>query len=104
MHIYKEYNDNAETRFKAIQSLIEQGDKPAIDSVEAGISLKNRHLSLENSQLKLLKAKLELSNFLWLENNIPLELAEELIPEAQLEFTIQETLKTNDFTEPRFLD
>jgi hypothetical protein len=36
-------------RFKAIQSLIKQGDKRAIDSVEAGISLKSRQLSLENS-------------------------------------------------------
>jgi hypothetical protein len=48
---------------------------------------KNRALSLEDSKLKLTKAKLELSNYLWLENNIPLELAlEDLIPESQLEF------------------
>jgi hypothetical protein len=31
--------------------------------------------------LKLAKAKLELANFLWLENNIPLELSDDLIPE-----------------------
>jgi hypothetical protein len=42
-------------RFKAIQSLIQQGIR-AIDSVEAGISLKSRQLSLENSRLKLLKS------------------------------------------------
>jgi hypothetical protein len=46
--------------------LITQGDKPAIDSVEAGIIVKNRTLSLEDSMLKLAKAKLELANFLWL--------------------------------------
>jgi hypothetical protein len=34
-------------RFKGIQSLITQGDKPAIDSVEAFV--KNRKLSLEDS-------------------------------------------------------
>lgn len=100
--LYKEYNDNAQIRFKGIKSLIVQGDKPAIDSVEAGIIVKNRRLSLEDSQLKLTKAKLELSNFLWLENNIPLELAEELIPEAQLEFTIQESLRTNDLVNQDF--
>jgi hypothetical protein len=61
--MYSQYNTNAETRFKAIQSLIKQG-KRAIDSVEAGISLKSRQLSLENSRLKLLKSKLELSNFM----------------------------------------
>ncbi|MFV7236056.1 TolC family protein [Flavobacterium sp. ZB4R12] len=94
--LYETYVSNAQTRFKGIKSLIQQGDKPVIDSIEAGIIVKNRLLSLEDSNLKLAKSKLELSNFLWLENNIPLELSEQLIPEEKLEFTIQETLKTND--------
>ncbi|MDI5893607.1 TolC family protein [Flavobacterium algoritolerans] len=102
VQLYEEYNNNAQIRFKGIQSLIKQGDKPAIDSVEAGIIVKNRKLSLEDSYLKLAKAKLELSNFLWLENNIPLEISNELIPETQLEFTIQESLKTNDLLNTDF--
>ena len=102
VQLYEEYNGNAQIRFKGIQSLIEQGDKPAIDSVEAGIIVKNRILNLEDSKLKLAKAKLELANFLWLENNIPLELSDELIPEIQLEFTIQESLKTNDLLNSDF--
>jgi outer membrane protein TolC len=100
--LYDEYNKNAQTRFKGIKTLIVQGDKPAIDSIEAGIIVKNRILNLEDSKLKLAKAKLELANFLWLENNIPLELSEELIPETQLEFTIQESLKTNDLLNTDF--
>jgi outer membrane protein TolC len=94
--LYENYAVNAKTRFKGIKSLIEQGDKPAIDSIEAGIIVKNRLLSLEDANLKLSKSKLELSNFLWLENNIPLELSEALLPEENLNATIQETLKTND--------
>ncbi len=100
--LYEEYKTNAQIRFKGIQSLIQQGDKPAIDSIEAGIIVKNRQLNLEDAKLKLAKAKLELSNFLWLENNIPLEIADELIPEKQLEFTIQEILKTNDLLNSDF--
>ena len=100
--LYEDYNKNAQTRFKGIRTLIIQGDKPAIDSIEAGIIVKNRLLNLEDSKLKLAKAKLEIANFLWLENNIPLELAEELIPETQLEFTIQESLKTNDLLNTDF--
>ncbi|MFV8464599.1 TolC family protein [Flavobacterium sp. LB1P62] len=96
VQLYQEYSSNAQIRFKGIQSLIKQGDKPAIDSIEAGIIVKNRLLNLEDSNLKLAKAKLDLSNFLWLENNIPLEISDALIPETQLEFTIQESLKTND--------
>jgi len=102
VQLYEEYNKNAQIRLKGIQSLIKQGDKPAIDSVEAGIIVKNRILNLEDSRLKLAKAKLELANFLWLENNIPLELSDELIPEIQLEFTIQESLKTNDLLNTDF--
>ncbi len=96
MKLYENYTTNAKIRFNGIKKLIEQGDKPAIDSTEAGIIVKNRLLSLEDSKLKLMKSKLELSNFLWLENNIPLELSENLIPEEKLGNTIQETLKTND--------
>lgn len=100
--LYEEYNRNAQIRFKGIKTLITQGDKPAIDSIEAGIIVKNRLLNLEDSNLKLAKAKLDLANFLWLENNIPFELSEELIPEKQLEFTIQESLKTNDLLNTDF--
>jgi outer membrane protein TolC len=100
--MYSQYNTNAETRYKAVQSLIKEGDKRAIDSVEAGISFRSRQLSLENSRLKLLKAKLELSNFLWLDNLIPMELSENLFPELKIEITIQETLKTNDLLADTF--
>jgi outer membrane protein TolC len=90
--LYDNYSTNAQKRYEGIESLIKQGDKPAIDSVEAGIVVKNRLLALEDSKLKLTKAKLELSNFLWIENNIPIELADVLIPEKKLGKTIQETL------------
>jgi outer membrane protein TolC len=102
VRLYEAYNKNAQIRFKATKTLVIQGDKPAIDSIEAGINVKNRRLNLEDSKLKLAKAKLELANFLWLENNIPLELSDELIPETQLEFTIQESLKTNDLLNADF--
>ena len=94
--LYKTYLQNAQLRFKGIKSLIANGDKPAIDSVEAKIIVRNRLLSLEDSQLKLTKAKLELANFLWLENSIPFELQDNLVPETNLQNTIQEVLKTND--------
>ena len=102
VQLYKVYQKNAQIRFKGIETLIQQGDKPAIDSVEAGIIVKNRTLSLEDSQLKLAKAKLELSNYLWLDNSIPLELSDALIPENKLATTIQETLRTNDLQNQDF--
>lgn len=102
VQLYKQYNTNAQVRFKGIKELIKQGDKPAIDSVEVGIIVKNRLLSLEDSKLKLNKAKLELSNFIWLENNIPVELADTLYPEEKLDTTLRETLRTNDLLNTDF--
>ena len=100
--LYELYSINAKKRYDGIESLIKQGDKPAIDSIEAGIIVRNRLLALEDSKLKLTKAKLELSNFLWLENNIPLELADAIIPEKKLRLTIQETLNSADLVNPDF--
>jgi len=96
VQLYRTYLKNAQIRYEGVTILIKNGDKPAIDSVEAGIIVRNRKLNLEDSQLKLAKAKLELSNFLWLENNVPLELQDDIIPEEKLELTIKETLRIND--------
>ena len=94
--LYENYLANATTRYKGVEKLISEGDKPAIDSIEAGIVVKTRLLNLEDAKLKLIKAKLELSNFLWLENNIPLELKDDLIPEITLSKTIKEVLQINE--------
>ena len=94
--LYQNYVTNATVRYKGITKSIEEGDKPAIDSVEAGIIVRNRKLSLEESKLKLAKAQLELANFLWLDNNVPFELQDDIIPEENLATTIKETLRTND--------
>lgn len=94
--LYSNYLKNAQLRYTGILSLIKNGDKPAIDSIEAGIVVKTRQWNLEDSKLKLVKSKLDLSNYLWLDNNIPLELQDDLLPENKLEQTISETLKIND--------
>jgi outer membrane protein TolC len=87
---------NATLRYKGVLSLIKNGDKPAIDSVEAGIVVKTRKWNLEDSKLKLAKSKLDLSNYLWLDNNVPLELQDDIVPENKLEETISATLKINE--------
>lgn len=94
--LYENYLENAKIRYNGVSQLITQGDKPAIDSIEAGIIVTTRQLNLEDAKLKLTKAKLDLSNYLWLENNIPLELKDELQPEKILGSTIKETLQINE--------
>jgi outer membrane protein TolC len=93
--LYETFLKNSEVRFNGIRGLIAAGDRPAIDSIEAGILVKSRKLSLEQSRLKLLKSKLDLSNYLWFENNLPLELQEGISPETELDKKVENTLKTN---------
>lgn len=95
--MYSDYLGYAEIRYRGVLGLIEQGDKPAIDSVESGITVKSRTLNLEDANLKLAKARLELSNYLWIEG-VPVEPAEGLKPEIALSEKIDETLKTNYIT------
>ncbi|WP_281633470.1 TolC family protein [Flavobacterium luteolum] len=92
--LYKNYLGFASTRFEGVKKLIAAGDAPAIDSVEAKITVRNRELNVENGNLKLAKAKLKLANFLWIEN-VPVELGELVKPEQNLIQTIEETLKTD---------
>lgn len=94
--LYDTYLKNAEIRLTGIKTLIEQGDKAAIDSVEANIIVKNRRLNKEDALLKLTKARLELSNFLWTNNAVPIELEETMYPEINLFKNIQEYLNTNE--------
>lgn len=95
--MYTDYLGYAEVRYKGVLGLIEQGDKPAIDSIESGITVKSRRLNLEDANLKLIKARLELSNYLWIEG-VPVEPAEGLKPDITLSESIDETLKTNYIT------
>ncbi len=96
MTLYENYLKNAQIRFSGIEILIANGDKPAIDSVEAEIIVKNRQLSVEDAKLKLNKAKLELSNYLWLDNNIPFELQDNIVPENTIYKSIKDIFKTQN--------
>ncbi|WP_433832709.1 TolC family protein [Flavobacterium anhuiense] len=92
--LYKNYLGFASTRFEGVKKLIKEGDAPAIDSVEAKITVRNRELNVENGNLKLAKAKLKLANYLWIEN-VPVELGDMVKPEQNLIQTIEETLRTD---------
>lgn len=93
--VYEDFLDNAAIRFNGIKKSYEVGDKPAIDTLEARITLNNRRLNLEKSRIKFIKASLELSNFLWLNDNTPVELEDGVIPNTDTFLTVDETLNTS---------
>ncbi|MCF8283524.1 MAG: TolC family protein [Sphingobacteriales bacterium] len=69
-------------RFEAVKRTSVLGDRPAIDTVEAIIQLQDRILTLQQSQIDFRTKSLLLSNFLWLENDIPIELTNNTIPDV----------------------
>ena len=93
--VYEDFLTNAEMRFNGIKKSFEVGDKPAIDTLEARIALNNRKLNLEKSRIKFVKSSLELSNYLWLNGNTPIEIQDLVIPDANTFDTIDVTLNTS---------
>jgi outer membrane protein TolC len=81
--VYQDFLVNAEIRFNGTKKAFLEGDKAAIDTIEAGITLNERMLNLEKSRIKLVKSSLELSTFLWLNDNTPIELQEHIIPDEK---------------------
>jgi hypothetical protein len=57
-----------------------QGDRPFIDTVEAGIQVQNRKLNLQQAQLEYQNARALLSVYLWFDGAVPLELEETTTP------------------------
>ena len=96
--VYNNFLTNAQLRFEGIKKSVEAGEKAAIDSIEARITINNRKLNLEKSKVKLMKTSLELSNYLWLENNIPVELQQNVIPDVNSEAIINESYKFLDLS------
>jgi outer membrane protein TolC len=80
--IHESFLTNATIRFKAVKRNFEAGEEAAIDTLEANITISNRKLNLEKAKIKYTKSSLLLSNYLWLENNIPVELNQFIAPDT----------------------
>jgi outer membrane protein TolC len=93
--LFEDFLVNAELRYSGVLRGVELGENAEIDATEARIALNSRKLSLEQSKVKLMKAALELSNFLWLENNIPVELQPDVIPDINTEPIVDATFNIN---------
>ncbi|MBT8306913.1 MAG: TolC family protein [Maribacter sp.] len=91
--IYQNFLNNAKIRFEGIKSSASAGDIAAIDTVEAKIAMQSRKLGLEQANVKLMNRSLELSNFLWLNDGIPIELQPNVIPDTDIEGDIDITLE-----------
>ena len=100
--VYKEFLENAITRFKLTKRAFFEGEKPAIDTTEAKITLDTRKLNLEKARIKLVKSSLELSNFLWLNDNTPVELQDNILPDINTFNSIDATFNIALFNNENF--
>jgi outer membrane protein TolC len=80
IQVYERALEVVEQRFGGIVESFKQGDIPAIDTLETLIQVQNRQLDLNNAQLIFQNAGLMLSNFLWFDGHLPLELGDQLRP------------------------
>ena len=78
--VYQEATALAEFRLNGVKQEAQLGDKPAIDTLEAGIQLQNRQLALQEALLNFQNASAKLGIFLWQDGQMPLELQESTIP------------------------
>ena len=96
--LYEDFLTNAEMRFNGIKKSYEVGEMPAIDTLEARIALNNRKLNLEKARIKYIKSSLELSNYLWLNENTPIEIRENVVPDINTFQDVDSVLNTSGFT------
>ena len=101
--VYEDFLENAKLRLQGVKRSYQVGEKPAIDTTEAHIAYNNRKLNLEKVKLNYVKASLELSNFLWI-NDIPVEVQDYIIPDTQILDYIDEALQIDDINLYQNLD
>ena len=95
--VFEDFVNNAALRFNGVKKSYEEGERAAIDTTEARIALYDRQLNLEKSRINYIKATLDLSNYLWLENNVPIELQGFIIPDSKTLLEIDTVLSTSEF-------
>lgn len=81
--VYKILNDAVlinEKRFELVKTGFRLGDRPAIDTTEALTQLQSFQVMRENAWMQFQNAGLELSVFLWAQNDKPVILPQDVVP------------------------
>lgn len=80
MIVFEDAFETAKQRADGVKVAALQGDRPFIDTVEAGIQVQNRKLNLQQAQLEYQNARALLSVYLWFDGAVPLEIEETTFP------------------------
>ncbi|MHA7131434.1 TolC family protein [Algoriphagus namhaensis] len=89
VRVLREGVELAALRLNFVKKSFEQGDFPAIDTVEAYSILLNRQYKLQEAEQLLFASAQEVNTFLWDENGQPMFLNEEIAPERLFDAGLQ---------------
>ena len=67
-------------RYEAVRSFAIKGDRPSIDTIEAGIQVLNIRLSLSQAEMELVKAGNALDGQIWDNNRQNIRIANRMQP------------------------
>ncbi|MEL7063270.1 MAG: TolC family protein, partial [Bacteroidota bacterium] len=74
--------DLAMTRYEFVKKGAALGDRPSVDTLEAGIQVQNRQLNLQEATLAYINFTRELEVFLWERGIVPLEVDSATVPQV----------------------
>lgn len=80
--IYSKFVDVANIRLRLVRIAYTNGDKAAIDTIEAFTQVQNYRLQQSEALLKLNNASFDLSNYLWQAGDIPAQLPSQYVPDT----------------------
>ena len=81
LQLVEEYLQRVTDRHKFIIQLFENGDKPAIDTIESRINLNTANKNKINATEKLLLKKQKLNMFIWNDSGEPMMILESVVPQ-----------------------
>ncbi len=85
--IYSKFVAVANNRLRLVRIAYNNGDRAAIDTIEAFTQVQNYQLQQSEALLQLNNTKIELSNYLWLANDNPYQLSPQYAPDT-IEFAM----------------
>ena len=80
--VYENAAGLSQQRYQGVKQSFINGDRSAIDTLEAFLQYQNRLYNLNQAQILLQNTSYRLSNFLWTPNEEPLEITNKLIPQV----------------------
>lgn len=83
-NVYNNYVQISTNRLRLVKTLVVNGDKPAMDTLEAIAQLQNFELMQADAFVKLTSATLDINNFVWDGNGVAQNIASEVMPDITI--------------------